>query len=250
MAKITGSTGKSSRMLADRRDIQRLLLRVILAIVSLVLLWLLLKFGASGPSVVTFIILLVLLGAIKWLDRMTDRTDRHLRKRTRDAERGAKGEDAVGALLASLPDEYAVFHDLSRLAGDIDHIVVGPTGLFVIETKAHGGKVTIRDNRLLVNGKPPEKDFIAQVWRNAYWVRDLLKNTADLVVEVTPILVFPNAFVTGRGMKGVRVINKKYLTKIILDARAVNLPVERVSGVLQQKMTAAADDHLEIELKD
>ncbi|HSD85851.1 MAG TPA: hypothetical protein VLG46_18450 [Anaerolineae bacterium] len=36
------------------------------------------------------------------------------------------------------------------------------TGVFLIETKAHGGKVQVLNNRLLVKEKPPEKDFIVQ----------------------------------------------------------------------------------------
>jgi hypothetical protein len=42
----------------------------------------------------------------------------------------------------------------------------------VLETKAHGGRVTVKDGRLLVNGHDPEKDFIAQALHNTYWLRE------------------------------------------------------------------------------
>ncbi|WP_084062218.1 nuclease-related domain-containing protein [Desulfofundulus thermosubterraneus] len=44
--------------------------------------------------------------------------------------------------------------------GNIDHIMVGPTGVFVIETKSHFGEITFSpDGNLLLDGKPLEKDF-------------------------------------------------------------------------------------------
>ena len=236
MAKITGSTGQSARMLAQRRRFLRKMGQLVAAAGVFVMLWVFLKSGVTSGGIVGMVVCVIFIGALKWLDRASTETDRHLRKRTRDAERGAKGEDTIGALLATLPDGYTVFHDLAKLYGDIDHIVVGPTGLFTIETKAHGGKVTAQGNRVLVNGHPPEKDFIAQSWRNAFWVREVLKNTAEIDGKVIPILVFPNAFVTGRGTKGVRVINKKYLVETILNTPPADLPTERIVEILQRKM--------------
>lgn len=51
--------------------------------------------------------------------------------------RGARSEEAVGETLAALTDEgYAVLHDLpQKFAGNIDHLVSGPSGVYMIETK-------------------------------------------------------------------------------------------------------------------
>ncbi len=118
--------------------------------------------------------------------------------------------------------------------------MVGPTGVFVIETKAHHGTVHAEGDRVLVNGHLLEKDFISQSWRNTFWLRDLLKNTAALDVPVTPILVFPNAFVAFRHLvKGVRVINKKFLTKTILREHVTDYPVERVVELLTRKFNGS-----------
>jgi hypothetical protein len=59
---------------------------------------------------------------------------------------GIDGEREAARSLASLPDDYVVLHEL-RLPGDdgrceIDHIVLGPTGLFVLETKRWSGQIT------------------------------------------------------------------------------------------------------------
>ena len=59
---------------------------------------------------------------------------------------GAAGERRVAEVLAALPPEYLVLHDRLLLPGvtesNIDHLVVGPTGLIVIDAKNWGGYVS------------------------------------------------------------------------------------------------------------
>jgi hypothetical protein len=51
--------------------------------------------------------------------------------------RGARSEEAVGETLAALTGEgYAVLHDIRQeFTGNIDHLVSGPSGVYMIETK-------------------------------------------------------------------------------------------------------------------
>lgn len=50
--------------------------------------------------------------------------------------RGARSERAVGETLASLGGGYVVMHDIEqRGEGNIDHLVSGPTGVYLVETK-------------------------------------------------------------------------------------------------------------------
>jgi hypothetical protein len=50
--------------------------------------------------------------------------------------KGARSEAAVGAELEQLRPEFVVMHDIERPgAGNIDHLVSGPTGVFLVETK-------------------------------------------------------------------------------------------------------------------
>lgn len=111
--------------------------------------------------------------------------------------------------------------------------------LFLIETKAHGGKVSVVEGRLLVNGHEPEKDFIAQILKNTYWLRDEICQALKVEVWVTPLLVFTNAFVERTApVKGVTIINKKYLSNVLArpNAQAQGLVVwenrERILKVL------------------
>src|SRR5688572_28353468 len=56
-------------------------------------------------------------------------------------QRGIEGEERVAALLDSLqPEGITVIHDLEIGRGNADHVLVGPTGVFVVETKDWGGR--------------------------------------------------------------------------------------------------------------
>lgn len=63
-----------------------------------------------------------------------------------NVRKGIAGENAVSRILSRLPQDYRVFNNVllnNPLGGtsQIDHIVVSPFGVFVIETKNFGGKV-------------------------------------------------------------------------------------------------------------
>jgi hypothetical protein len=58
-------------------------------------------------------------------------------------KRGAASEEAVGEALDELPAEFTVQHDLRQeFEGNVDHLVSGPTGVFMIETKHRSFKTT------------------------------------------------------------------------------------------------------------
>jgi hypothetical protein len=72
-------------------------------------------------------------------------------------ERGADGEQRTAAALAMLPASgWLVLHDVrwpGRAFANIDHIVLGPGGIFVNDSKAWTGRVEVRDGVLRQNGR-------------------------------------------------------------------------------------------------
>lgn len=66
---------------------------------------------------------------------------------------GLRGERAVGRALEDLPPTFRVIHDLDTGRGNVDHVVIGPSGVFAIETKEWNGRFTERGGRLLHNGR-------------------------------------------------------------------------------------------------
>ena len=87
--------------------------------------------------------------------------------------RGISGEEAVADALAGLPSSYWVLHGVATGHGDVDHVVVGPTGVFALETKAWDGKFYRSRGQLYCNGKPAEH-VLRQARGAAGQVRELL----------------------------------------------------------------------------
>jgi hypothetical protein len=87
--------------------------------------------------------------------------------------RGIRGEEAVANALAGLPSSYWVLHGVSTGHGDVDHVVIGPTGVFALETKAWQGKFYRSRGQLYCNGKPAEH-VLRQARGAAGQVRQLL----------------------------------------------------------------------------
>lgn len=114
-------------------------------------------------------------------------------------DRGARAEEHVGGLLAELdPAEWRVIHDASLGHGNVDHILIGPSGVFTVETKSHPGPVRVGR----VHGA---------TLRQAQAQRDAVERITEGKVE--PLLVFSRAWVDRPGgrRKGVRVLPARML---------------------------------------
>jgi hypothetical protein len=215
MAKQYGSAGKSTHQMAGKRRTVMLAIGVVGMVAIIILGVVIQNAKALGIGGFAFLFLFILLGQIP---NITDRFMAQKQREVKRAYRGAKAEEAVEEILNELDSEaYEIYHDIPSPYGNIDHVVVSQQkGVFLLETKAHGGKVEITESGLLVNGKAPEKDFIAQALKNTYWLRDCLQGATGTKVWIRPVIVFTNAFVVpGKPIKNVAVINGKYLLRYI-----------------------------------
>ena len=62
----------------------------------------------------------------------------------------ALAEEATARATAELGIGYTVWHDvLAHDAGKIDHLVLGPTGLFALQSEDYGGRVAVKRNELV-----------------------------------------------------------------------------------------------------
>ena len=211
------NSGKNARLLAEKRSLKLDLLKLVMLLVGLVFFLMLRNSPALGVGG-----LLVLVFAYKFIMEWLAGEAKHTRKREKQAIRGAEAEDTIADILSELSGDCRVFNDVSTGSGDIDHVLIKKDGsVFVIETKSHRGKVSFDGTNILINGNPPEKNFIGQVLRNAYWVKDRIKEQTGKEVWVNSILVFTNAFVDRHApVKGVQVLNKKFLIKYLEGIRA------------------------------
>lgn len=105
--------------------------------------------------------------------------------------RGGQGEALVAWLLEELDNEWHVFNGLKLEAdSDIDHVVVGPGGVFSISTKSQRGLFSGTRDGLLHNGQP--SPFAQQAMRQAMNLKDRLGVAMGRDVPwVQPILAVP-----------------------------------------------------------
>ena len=150
-------------------------------------------------------------------------------KQIRFINSGIAAEKAVGQFLEQFRSQgYQVIHDIPVEAGDkkfnIDHLLIGPKGIFTVETKSwrkplKGQCIVVYDGqKVLVNGHAPDRDPIAQAMGQAAWVRDYLKScTALSFVPVTPIVVYPGWFINylQAGEAKVKVANEQLIWSCI-----------------------------------
>ena len=116
---------------------------------------------------------------------------------------GWAGEKQVTNLLSSkLSDEYLLLNGLylSNGGGDIDHLVLGPNGVFVLETKNWSGDVTCNGDEWHRGGKHSFKISPSlQVKRNAAKIKHVIDSSPalrSLGVTVEGIVVFTNNHAT------------------------------------------------------
>ena len=107
---------------------------------------------------------------------------------------GALGELDVARRLEVLGPDWTVLHavPIGTRGSDVDHVAVGPAGVFTINTKFHeDAKVWVGSRRLLVNGQP--KDHLRNARYEAERVGQFLAATTGGDVTVTGIVAIVGA---------------------------------------------------------
>jgi hypothetical protein len=103
---------------------------------------------------------------------------------------GALGEIVVAEKLERLGDGWRVINavPVGAAGSDIDHVVVGPAGVFTINTKAHANKkVWAAGQALRINGF--KQDYIRNSQHEAARASKLLTTAVGRPVVVTPLIV-------------------------------------------------------------
>ena len=103
---------------------------------------------------------------------------------------GTLGEMRVGALLRGLSSEWTVLHSIpiGTRGSDIDHVVIGPGGVFTINTKRHRAKqIWLGEHRLLVSGH--KTDHLRNARSEAERASLLLGRALGTHVKVVPMVV-------------------------------------------------------------
>lgn len=157
--------------------------------------------------------------------------------KARSLRLGIVGEEAVGQFLEERlrPSGCQVLHDIPANGFNVDHVVIGPTGVFAIETKTHSkptkgaSSVKYDGESVLVNGFKPDRDPVVQAKAQAHWLFDLLENSTGRRAFVQPVVLYPGWFVEPQppGVE-VWVLNEKALPTFIGNAHGCQLSNEDV----------------------
>lgn len=186
--------------------------------------------GWSFPTVVVWLIFGVL---IIWiLYRLRTRSGE-----IRDPRLGLDGELATAEELSQLMFHgYYVFHDLPGDHFNIDHVVIGPAGVFAIETKTRSKPVgkgkqlamVIFEDSQLKFPDYQESESIQQAKDQSKWLSEFLRKSVGKTVAVKPVLALPGWLVERRERDpSIMVINPKeavqYVTsnKVVLDDQTI-----------------------------
>ena len=155
-------------------------------------------------------------------------------------QRGAKGERHTARLLDRLGrDGYVSFHDLAMpdSTANLDHLVVGPSGVFVIDSKQWTGQVHQSSDGL--------------IWHNHYrldrtlatirWQAETLGRL--LGVPVAPLVCVHGAHIQGGGLRaqGVAVVPATRLRSALgYDQLLSDADIERYAATARMRLRPAA----------
>jgi Ca2+/Na+ antiporter len=196
MARVLGETARHVTEQSIKK-FKRQIIVIVLAsfFLALVIGFLLgLIFNKQPYLWITILIFIMAILIVVLIFRFTDRVSERLERERINYRKGATGEVLVGYILKSLPDDYRVIHDLTTPFGNIDHVVVGPSGAYVIDTKNWKGVVTADGKgELLLNGKPTDKPAARNLYRTIMSIKEKIKVLSALDPYVRGVLVFTSA---------------------------------------------------------
>jgi len=231
-----------------RLDEDFILIMVWAALVPCIVGLLLLEVVARLPAVWMWIglgVTLAMFGAavalaVRWfLARLRERSDQYL---------AYFGERIVAEFLEPLKEGgWHVFHDVPCESGkerfNINHVAVGPGGVFVIETRARRKGVPREgrdDYKVFFDGEQlswpwgEDQEGIGQTIGNAKWLQHWIDKTTGEKVEVVPVLAFPGWYVEAKAHAALRVVNPSWLPGVLTGGGETILSEKQIDQCVQQ----------------
>ena len=194
--------------------------------------------GGAVVAIVTFVACLIISTTLLFA---------FLRRRRNDFI-GYLGERSVAEHLEPLiAHGYRVFHDVPcegrNKNFNLDHVVIGPTGTAIVETKTRRKKkgregyeehVVTYDGQRLIWPWADESFGFDQVRAEIDWLRKWIDQRTGIKTDVKAILTIPGWFVTESALGPVRVANPKLLCNIIRQWNPQPLTDEQVDLISRQ----------------
>lgn len=156
---------------------------------------------------------------------------------------GSEGEAITESELERLSDGYELLHD-RRLPGsraNIDHVVIGPGGVFVVESKRMVGKLTIRGDEVYIRGRNTK--MVDQVLHQTETLESVLRDAGFARVPARPVLFVQKADAP------LWFRDRPLGVPIVLSGRQLRRLITRVTPVLAIDEVARVADALNAALR-
>jgi hypothetical protein len=161
---------------------------------------------------------------------------------------GYLGERTVAEALAPLLREgYHIYHDIPAEAGDrkfnIDHVVVGPAGVFAVETKTRRkgrARPGFKDHEVTFDGQQliwpwgEDRHGLEQAEAEARWLSEWLHRRTGLDLAAKPLLALPGWYVKATARGAVNVVNAKNLPMAVKGRGQRVLTGEQIDLIARQ----------------
>jgi hypothetical protein len=171
------------------------------------------------------------------------------RKGIRNVRLGWIGEQAMAEYLGVLASEgFRLFHDVPTGKENIDHVVVGPPGVFAIETKCWSkrpGKLNAAMHEAVYDGKTIRFPWgitdrpLNQACRNKRWLEEFLSKSTGERASVQAIVALPGWWVTvtSKIHSGVWVLSGKQVAGCIASEQPKLTPkmIQQIAYQLDQR---------------
>ena len=160
---------------------------------------------------------------------------------------GLLGERAVGEELNQVMLQGCrVFHDVPNAPyGNIDHVLIAPSGVYGVETKGRrkkdsegkeGHKVTFDGLCLRFGAGPRESKCLEQAKQQASRLSDWLSKAVGEAVYVQPVLALPGWFVERKGRGEVIVVSGRSVKSLVKGQRVLDeAMIGRIAHQLDQR---------------
>ena len=148
---------------------------------------------------------------------------------------GAEGERKTAGYLEGLAEGgFVVLHDrkVPGYGGNVDHVAIGPSGVWAIETKNLKGKVEIAGDSLHIGGRRRDS-VVDQVYREAIAVQVALGPELDKVgISVTPVVCLHRGELPwfNKTVRGVRLASGRQLVRLLKSGEP-RLSAEQVTAL-------------------
>ena len=161
---------------------------------------------------------------------------------TRGLYRAALGELAVGQMLNQLGTQWDILHavPVDELSGQIDHLVIGPGGVFALFTENYPGQeIRVVGDTMTIAGRVV--DDIPAVRRLADSAADRLSEAAGRSIRVEPVIVVIDStrLLLRDQPEGIFIVDSRHLLRLLtgVDRTLAGSEVAYISDVADRPST-------------